>query len=180
MIKAKLFHLPLYEMLWYFIIYSCLGWIMEMIVVGIELGRITNRGVLNIPICPIYGFGILLILLILGPFNKNIVRLFIVCVVITTVVEYITGVALQSLFHRRWWNYSGHPYNLDGHVSLLISLAWGIVCVFILKVIHPKIRNIVCRINPEKGRKILAVLYFTVVADVIITFSILIGDKLVR
>ena len=66
-----------YDLLWYFTIYSFLGWCSEVIFATVTTGKFVNRGFLNGPVCPIYGFGMSLVLLVLLPFSDNIPLLFI-------------------------------------------------------------------------------------------------------
>ena len=47
----------LYNFLCYFLIYSFLGWCVEVIFHALTFGKVINRGFLNGPVCPIYGFG---------------------------------------------------------------------------------------------------------------------------
>lgn len=72
-----------YDLLWYFTIYSFLGWCSEVIFATVTTGKFVNRGFLNGPVCPIYGFGMSLVLLVLLPFSDNIPLLFITDTIVT-------------------------------------------------------------------------------------------------
>ena len=98
----------------YFIIYSFLGWLYESILCSITGKKLVNRGFLNGPVCPVYGFGALLIVLVFYGKETSLLPLFLSSMVLTSVVEYFTAVLLEKLFHARWWDYSGRPFNIHG------------------------------------------------------------------
>lgn len=52
-------HYNVYQLLMLFLIYSFLGWCVEVSFVAVTTGRVVNRGFLNGPVCPIYGVGML-------------------------------------------------------------------------------------------------------------------------
>ena len=80
------------------VVYSVIGWFYECIVESIRQKKIVNRGFLNGPYCPIYGFGSLLDVIVLG-WIKNPIVLFVTSAVLTTILEYITSVIMEKLFH---------------------------------------------------------------------------------
>lgn len=131
-----------------FSVYSCLGWICESIYCSVPAKRWINRGFLNGPFCPVYGFGALLIigalspLLPLYPFPLDLVLLFFAAVLLTSALEYLTSVLLEKLFHTSWWDYSQHRFQINGRVCLLNSFLFGIMSVFVLKVLHPPIQEL--------------------------------------
>ena len=125
------------EFAWIFLIYGFLGWCTEVIFAGVNSGKFVNRGFLNGPICPIYGFGVLTAAKLLQPFDENLLLLFIGSVLITTLLEYLTGFLLEKLFHQKWWDYSALPFNIKGYVCLKFSIYWGLACTFIMDVLHP-------------------------------------------
>lgn len=174
MFHKKIIRMPLYEALWYFLIYAVLGWIIEVFFAGLSTGHFVNRGMLYGPYCPIYGFGMLIILLFLTPIQKHPVSLFFGAMLLTTALELVTGLALEYFFHERWWDYSMFPFNFMGHICLIFSIAWALGCVFIIRIIHPRIRKIVLRISRKAGRRTLIILYGVLFIDVCVTFSALI------
>lgn len=126
----------------YFIIYAFLGWVTEVIYHAVAQGVIVNRGFLNGPICPIYGFGMLLILYLLIPISDNLIVLFIGGMILTTSIELFGGWILEKLFHMRWWDYSNEPFNLHGYICAKFSMAWGLGVVGVMRIIHPVVENI--------------------------------------
>ena len=82
----------------YFFIYSFLGWVCECIYCGIGARRFINRGFLEGPYCPIYGWGALIVLYALEPFKNNLVLLFFAGMILTSLLEYATSVVMEKCF----------------------------------------------------------------------------------
>ena len=124
-----------------FFAYSFLGWCCECIYCSIPAGHFINRGFLNGPVCPVYGFGALAVLGCLTPLSGSLPLVFLCGMVVTSVLEYITGWLLETLFHTKWWDYSGHRFQLHGRVCLLNSTLFGLLGVVLLYGIHPLVRG---------------------------------------
>lgn len=153
----------------YFILYSFLGWCCESIYCSVIQRKWVNRGFLNGPLCPVYGFGALLVLFLLRDVRHSFLALFLSGMVVTSVLEYITSVLLEKLFHMHWWDYSHMRFNLNGRVCLLNSCEFGLLSVVVVMFIHPAVVRMTGRI-PETGRVILAALLLLLLAaDTIIT-----------
>ena len=120
-----------------FLIYSILGWIMEMINGYIREKKIVNRGFLIGPCCPIYGIGVLLIIFLLKNYTGNFLVLFILSMVICMVLEYLTSCLMELLFKARWWNYSNRKYNINGRVCLETTIPFGLAGLLIMYVLNP-------------------------------------------
>ena len=89
------------------ITYSFFGWVYESILCSITSGTLVNRGFLNGPLCPIYGFGALTIILAFWQEpDISVWNLFFSSMVLTCTLEYVTSWAMEKLFHARWWDYS--------------------------------------------------------------------------
>ena len=112
------------EFLWIFFVYSFIGWVLESIVSDIKNRKLVNRGLVNGPFCVIYGFAAVAISF--GLHELHGFWLFLISAVIATVVEWIGGHVIESMYHERWWDYSGIKYNLDGYICLPVSILWGI------------------------------------------------------
>lgn len=132
-----------YDLLWYFTIYSFLGWCSEVIFATVTTGKFVNRGFLNGPVCPIYGFGMSLVLLVLLPFSDNIPLLFIGGALLTSAIELVGGWALKKFFHTTWWDYSNQPFNLGGYICLKFSILWGLCVVVVIRIVHTAIASLV-------------------------------------
>ena len=116
----------LYQIFAYFLIYSCLGWCLEVIYAAVTTGKLINRGFLNGPVCPIYGFGMVIVLFALTPLSHNLLLLYLGGVILPSALELVGGWALYKLYHTRWWDYSDYPFNIGGYICLEFSLLWGV------------------------------------------------------
>ena len=161
----------LYHILWIFFIYAFLGWCTEVSYAATKTGRFVNRGFLNGPWCPIYGFGVVIVLSFLEPLKNNLPLLFLGSVVLTSALEWLTGFLLEKLFAQRWWDYSNEPFNLGGYICLRFSLAWGFACVFVVKLLHPTVLLFIRLIPHLAGVVLLAVLGAVMAVDLAATVS---------
>ena len=114
-----------YELIWLFLIYSFLGWMLETILAATEQRRFVNRGLINGPLCTIYGVAIV-ILTIFGQ-ELPLFWLFLGAMIVATVTEWIGGHMIERFYHERWWDYSDIKWNLDGYICLPASLVWGVL-----------------------------------------------------
>lgn len=129
----------MYGFLWIFFIYAFFGWCTEVAFHALVTGRFINRGFLNGPVCPIYGFGVVIVVGLLTPLQDNKLVLFLGSVVLTSALEWLTGFVLEKLFRQRWWDYSNEPFNLGGYICLRFSIAWGLACLLVMEVVHPAV-----------------------------------------
>lgn len=159
----------LYEYLAFFVIYSFLGWCVEVVSQAFKERSFINRGFLHGPVCPIYGFGLLLVLHFLEPLKSNFLVLFLGSIIFTTVLELITGFLLEKIFSIRWWDYSNEKYNLNGYICLNFSVIWGVACVFVVNIVHPLILGIVDMIPKEVGNILLLIILLLFFVDMILT-----------
>lgn len=159
----------MYEYLCYFVIYGFLGWCVEVAYAAVNSGKFVNRGFLNGPICPIYGFGMIIVIVGLTPLMHNKVILFLGAILLTSALEFVTGFALEKIFHGKWWDYSKMPFNLRGYICLKFSIMWGLACIIIMDVIHPVISTFVADIPVTIGKILLSLTLSVMLADVIQT-----------
>lgn len=127
----------------YFSIYSVLGWVCETVYCSIIQRKFVNRGFLNGPVCPVYGVGAVLVIYLLQPVAGNVPALFLTGMLVTTVLEYLTSVLLEKLFHMKWWDYSHFKLQINGRVCLLNSLMFGALSVFVMLALHPRVQKLV-------------------------------------
>ena len=170
--------LTFYQILWYFMIYSFIGWCVEVVFCTVTQGKVVNRGFLNGPFCPIYGFGMVAVLMILKnvPHGRagdfGVIALFLGCMALATAVELVGGWMLWKLFHARWWDYSDKPFNIGGFVCPEFSLLWGIGGVIVVRGVQPLVQKVSVNLIPEKyGWPVLALLSALLLADLIVTVA---------
>lgn len=157
------------QYLWFFIIYSFLGWSAEVAFHTVTSGKFVNRGFLNGPVCPIYGFGMVILIFSLQSLIDNFILLFIASFFLTSILEFITGFALEKIFHIKWWDYSDKPFNIKGYVSLSFSILWGLAAVFMLNIIHPIISDLISSVDNKLGNILLVFLLTYFIMDFIVT-----------
>ena len=159
----------LYQILAYFLIYSCLGWCLEVIYAAVTTGKLVNRGFLNGPVCPIYGFGMVIVLFTLTPLADNVFLLYVGGVILPSALELAGGWALEKLYHTRWWDYSDFPFNIGGYICLQFSLLWGVGTLVVMKAVHPVVADLVAMVPTLIGFIVMCVLYAVYAADVVVT-----------
>ena len=160
-----------YHLLWFFFVYAFLGWCAEVGYAATKTGKFVNRGFLNGPWCPVYGFGVVIVLGCLEPLSGNLPLLFLGSVALTSALEWLTGFALEKLFHQRWWDYSDEPFNLTGYICLRFSLMWGFACLFVVKLLHPTVVLAVDLLPRPLGWVLLAGLCAALGVDLAATVS---------
>ncbi len=162
--------LDFYHLFYYFLFYSFLGWCLECCYAYSKQKNFINRGFLNGPFCPVYGFGILSIIILANPIinlmpNNAIIKngiLFIYTVIITSAIEYFTGFLLETFFKTTWWDYKKRPFNIKGRICLKFSIIWGLISLVILNKIHPFVHKVISLIPINIGIKTIyvALTYF--------------------
>lgn len=120
-----------------FLIYSFLGWCMEVCVSLVERKKFVNRGFLLGPYCPIYGSGAILITLLLNVFKDKPVLLFCMAILVCGILEYLTSFFMEKIFRLRWWDYSKKKFNINGRVCLDTIIPFGILGMIIMYITNP-------------------------------------------
>lgn len=133
----------------YFFMFSFLGWAMETIYSYIVLGHFTNRGFFYGPICPIYGFGSLILILFLDRYKHNPFKLFFSAIIVFSLFEYTIGFGLDALYNLWLWDYKNEFLNLNGRICLFYSVSWGIVAIVFAYVIFPLFKKFITFISSK-------------------------------
>ena len=165
-----------------FAIYSVIGWIMEITLGLISKRKFVNRGFLIGPYCPIYGFGGVVITILLSNFMKTIDQVSlidsiwistIVIMCICGVLEYITSYVMEKLFHARWWDYNNFKFNINGRICLETLIPFTIIGQIILRYASPVFINILSNI-PEIWLHILTGCFIVIfITDMSISYNII-------
>ncbi len=176
-----------YQICWFFLLYSFLGWITEVIFYAVTEGNIINRGFLSSPVCPVYGFGVLSVFAAVNHFDAaagvtsfgqsvSIPLVFFCGMGLATAVELIAGWGLDRLFHARWWDYSDKPLNLNGYICLEFSIMWGFAITFVIKLFHPQLLKEQMDFIPHRiGWIGMAIIYLILLVDLIVTVAVIVG-----
>ena len=160
-----------------FISYSILGWIMEVILTCIKSKKFVNRGFLIGPYCPIYGWGALLITILLRKYTSDIVALFALGMILCAILEYFTSYLLEKIFKARWWDYSTKKFNINGRICLNTMIPFGLLGVIMMRIINPTFLSIYNSISPKNINIIVIIILVIYLIDNIISISILISVR---
>lgn len=164
----------IYQAVWIFIIYAFLGWCSEVAFAAVNKGKFVNRGFLNGPVCPIYGVGMLIVVLCLWNLRDRPLLLFLGSALLTTALEFVTGFVLEKFFHDKWWDYSDMPFNIKGYVCLKFTILWGLAASFIIGAIHRFIYMLIEKTPFVLGAILLAVFSAAFIADFTVTLTALV------
>lgn len=165
----------IYSYLWLFVIFSFIGWCSEVVFAAIREKRFVNRGFLNGPFCPIYGFGVLIIDFLLKPFGHNMAALLIGSLLIGSGLEWLAGFLLEKLFGQKWWDYSDQPHNLNGYICLKFSILWSVAGALTVRFVVPLTEYFVSLMPKPLGYVLLTVLGAVLLSDFIVTVIAILG-----
>lgn len=128
--------IDVYHVVHCLLIYSILGWVVESIYMSFCNRKLTNRGFIHGPMCPIYGVGAMLVYFILRPLEDNLVALYFGGAFFATLLEYVTAIVMQKVFGCIWWDYNDKPFNYKGILCLESTIAWGFYTLFLFLFLH--------------------------------------------
>ena len=149
-----------------FFLFAIIGWIWEVVLHIILDGEFVNRGVLQGPWLPIYGYGGILILTVLNKFRAKPLRQFIATIVLCGTIEYFTSVYLEIVYDgQRWWDYSGYFLNLHGRICAEGLLVFGLGGIAIVYIVAPLLDNIIKKIDHKKLVTICCILVILFITD---------------
>lgn len=150
--NQAIFGLDAYHVMLWFIVYSFIGWAVESTYMSICNRKLTNRGFVKGPFCPIYGAGALTVFFILRPYSNHGVVLFIMGSILATTLEFLTAVVMYKVFGEIWWDYKEKPFNFKGVICLESSVAWGFYTVFLFMFLHNFVMKVVLSVPIPIGR----------------------------
>lgn len=151
-----------------FILSSFTGWLYETVITWIANGMYCDRGILYLPICPIYGFGSCILFLLLHRI-KNPLFIFAGGTFITGVFEYVCSYLVELVFHTAFWSYAGWPLSLDDRTSLVGCMVFGLLTVFYMKCLLPLSEWMLQKIGMKKGILVVILLSTMIMIDLLIT-----------
>ncbi len=160
-----------------FFIYSFAGWIMESINISIRNKKFTNRGFLVGPYCPIYGWGVVLITILLQKYHNDIPATFFLSILICGTLEYWTSYFMEKIFKARWWDYSTRKFNINGRICLETLVPFGIAGTAITTWINPFFLKYINMVPENILNIIIGVICALFVIDNIVSFKIIFNLK---
>ena len=155
-----------------FLIYSFIGWCIEVVNSLIIEKKFINRGFMLGPYCPIYGISSIIMIFYLNQYKNNIITVFLLAVVVCSIMEYIVSYFMEKLFNARWWDYSTRKFNINGRVCLINAFLFGLLGVLLVYIINPILMNILLKLKPFILITINIVLMLTFIADYIISMNV--------
>lgn len=156
--KFTIFGFSIWRILAYFIIYSVLGYIIETLFGMVTKGVLESRqSFLYGPFCSIYGLGAVVMIVSLQYFNQNNNRLFIGGFIVGSIVEYIVSWYGDVFLHIKWWDYSNMPLNLNGRICVFFSIFWGLLAIYLISYVNPKIDKLINFIKSKISIKLLKI-----------------------
>lgn len=158
----------MYHVLFWFLCYSVMGWVVESTYMSICNKKITNRGFMYGPFCPIYAFGALMVYFLLRPFSHNLVLTYFLGSITATGFEFFIGILMQGFFGKVWWDYSKKPFNYRGVLCLESTIAWGFYTVFLFLFLQKGVVWFTEMVPYRIGLRILPVVYTVAIMDFLI------------
>ena len=159
----------LIRIVFYFFLYSLLGWAMESIYLSFGQRRLVNTGFLYGPFCPIYGFGAVVLYLLLIHLQGNPVLIFLTGFFVLSIWEYFVGFLLEKIFKTKYWDYSNNKFNINGRVCLLNSIYWGFLSIFFIEIWNPLVEAQLNKVPEEIILYIDIILTAYIIIDMILS-----------
>ncbi len=159
-----------YQWLLFFYFYCFAGWIFESTYVSLKVRRPVNRGFLRLPLLPLYGTGAVMMLFVSLPIQDNLVLVYFSGVAAATVLEYVTGWAMERLFKVRYWDYSNQRFNVNGYICLSSSIAWGFLTLLLTEVLHKPVERLVLGIGTGTAMGLACAVSVVFAADTVESF----------
>lgn len=160
-----------FQWILFFFIYCFFGWIWESCYVSVREHKWVNRGFLHGPLIPIYGFGAVAVLFVTIPVRDHLVLVYILGMIGATLLEYVTGAVMEKIFKVRYWDYSGKFLNLNGHICLMASLAWGAFSVLMIRYIHAPVEKAVLWMQADVAQIVVVAMVVALAVDATQSFN---------
>ena len=153
----------MYKYLLYFLIFSFLGWFVEVTFQLFKGGGLVNRGLAKGPVCPIYGIGICLCAALLGGI-ESFLALALLSMAIATAVELAVGYFSDRVLSVRLWDYTSEKGNILGYVCPRFSLIWGLLCASVIRLL-PLVDRVVDMLGGAVFKGAAFLVFVLVLAD---------------
>lgn len=167
----------LYVLVLIFYFYSFMGWLMEVGLTIFQERKFINRGFLIGPICPIYGIGCVLILLLLNKYQGEPLTLFFMAIIICSILEYTTSYLMEKIFKNRWWDYSNFKYNINGRICLETMIPFGFLALVMYYGINPFLISTFSSIPFNILKWSTIIMIFITLLDIIFSFNVILNLK---
>lgn len=139
--------------------------------------KFINRGFLIGPYFPIYGWGCLAIILVVGKDTSDILGVFLKAILICSLLEYFTSYFMEKIYNVRWWDYSNKKFNINGRICLETMIPFGLLASLIIYILHPAVIKLVDKLSPTALLVVAITLFVIYIIDNIISTYILFKIK---
>ena len=163
-----------------FLIYSIIGWLIEIIHIYHYTKKIANRGFLIGPYCPIYGVGAIILTFIFNHASDDLFGIFAKAMIVCALLEYTTSYIMEKLFNKRWWDYSNRKYNLNGRVCLENLVLFGIAGCLLVKITNPILNDFIMFLPDYIANAVSIISAIIFISDIITSFKIVNKLKTVK
>lgn len=160
-----------------FMIYSILGWCLEVTCKAFEYKKFIDRGFLIGPYCPIYGWGAVLITFLLYRYSYDALVLFIMTTIVCGILEYLTSFFMEKLFKARWWDYSNQKFNLNGRTCLLNTFLFGVLALVLIYIVNPPLLALIDKINKNTLNIISIICLIIFLIDLVVSTKVILNLK---
>ena len=107
----------------------------------------------------------MIVVLSLEPVRDKLLLIFLGSMLITSALEFLTGLVLEQFFNDKWWDYSKEPLNLHGYICLRFSLIWGLACLLVVYVVFPLTSDFIDLVPQPLGLVALGIFTLLTLAD---------------
>ena len=159
-----------------FFIYSFIGWFIEVLEGVINRKDLVNRGFLIGPLCPIYGFGAIIMIKILTKYQNNYLLVFLLGALICSLLEYFASLILEKIFNTRWWDYRDKKIHINGRICLEVMILFGIGSLVLMGIMNPIVSKVL--LLPDKVKIIMCIVMIVLfLIDITFTIKVIIDMK---
>lgn len=155
-----MYYYHFHQWLSFFYFYCFFGWCFESTYVSLKSHKFINRGFMKGPWLPLYGSGAICVLFITLPFQQDWRLVYLIGALAATLLEYMVGTAMVSLFKVRYWDYSNRNIQLHGHICLSSTIAWGFLSLLMVYVVHEPVADFILSLNNDL---VMAITFFITV-----------------
>ncbi len=166
-----MYHYSIIQWLFFFYFYCFFGWVFESTYVSLKSRKFVNRGFMRGPFLPIYGSGAIMMLVVSMPFQDNIFLTYIAGCIGATVLELVTGIAMEALFKVRYWDYSNQKFNYKGHICLSSTIAWGFLTILMTEFLHKGVEKIIFLIPAMAVNIVTVIVTVYIIIDFTLSFK---------
>lgn len=160
-----------------FVVAGFIGWLYEVGITLVINHYFENRGILHLPIVPIYSVGAFILLAMLREKKRSPVFIFLFALVVTTLFELGSAYLLEFLFHKQFWTYHSWYFSILDRSSLISSAIFGVLAVAYFYVLHPLSGKLSKKLPRSVCIGAGALMSAVVITDLIISVSQLLKDR---